>query len=323
MSLSADAMIDRRRLRRSLTLWRVLAVLATIAALVTVGLVMANRGGSTGTGLPHIARVTMSGFISGDQRTLKMLEDVEKSKTASAVIVAIDSPGGTAPGSEAVHEALRRIAATRPVVAVVNNMAASGGYIAAMGADRIFARQTSFVGSIGVIIQMPNVSKLLENVGVKMEEVKSTPLKAAPSPFTPVTDEARKALEGLIADSYAWFKNLVKERRNYDAAALDKVADGRVFTGRQALDNKLIDALGHEKEAIEWLVASRNVAKDLPVRDWRPQRDNALRFWSVSAALARWAGLDDMARAMDRTALASDIVGASGVLAVWRPAMEQ
>lgn len=323
MSLTADAMIDRRRLRRSLTLWRVLAVLAIIAALVTVGLVLARRGVSSGTGVPHIARISLSGFISGDKPTLRMLEDVAKSKTASAVIVSIDSPGGTAPGAEAVHDALRRIAGSKPVVAVVENMAASGGYIAAIAADRIYARQTSFVGSIGVIIQIPNVSKLMDNVGVKMEEIKSTPLKAAPSPFAPTQEDARKAMEALIADSYAWFRTLVRDRRQYDAAALERVADGRVFTGRQALDNKLIDALGNEREAIEWLVANRNIAKDLPVRDWRPRKDSAFGLWSVSAALARWAGFESMAGALDRAGLAGDMASAHGVLAVWRPAVEQ
>lgn len=323
MSLAADAMIDRRRLRRSLTLWRVLAVVAVIAALATAGYVFGrgNTGGSTA--LPHIARVTLSGFISGDKPTLRMLDDIAKSKTASAVIVSIDSPGGTAPGAEAVHDALRRIAGGKPVVAVVDNMAASGGYIAAIAAERIYARQTSFVGSIGVIIQVPNVSKLLDHVGVKMEEIKSTPLKAAPSPFTPATDEARKAMEGLIADSYAWFRGLVRERRNFDAATLDRVADGRVFTGRQALENKLVDALGNEQEAIDWLVANRNVAKDLPVRDWRPRRDNALRFWSVSASLARLAGFDSLASALDSTASAADMRASHGVLAVWWPSVEQ
>lgn len=323
MSLAADAIIDRRRLRRSLTLWRVLAVLAVIAALATAGYVLTRDGSNMGTGVPHIARVTLSGFISGDRPTLRMLDDIAKSKSASAVIVTIDSPGGTAPGAEAVHDALRRVASGKPVVAVVDNMAASGGYIAAIAAERIYARQTSFVGSIGVIIQMPNVSKLLDNVGVKVEEIKSTPLKAAPSPFTPTTDDARKAMEGLIADSYAWFRNLVRERRDYDAPGLERVADGRVFTGRQALENRLIDALGSERDAIDWLVANRDVAKDLPVRDWRPRRDNALRFWSVSAALARWLGLEPVAAALDRTAMAAEMAAAHGVLAVWWPSVEQ
>ncbi|MGL5736283.1 MAG: signal peptide peptidase SppA, partial [Beijerinckiaceae bacterium] len=271
---------------------------------------------------PHIARVTLSGFISGDQPTLTMLDDIAKSKTASAVIVAVDSPGGTAPGSEAVHDALRRVAATKPVVAVVRNIAASGGYIAAVGADRIYARQTSFVGSIGVIIQYPDASRLLNTLGVKVEEVKSTPLKAEPTPFKPTSDEARKALEALIADSYAWFKNLVKQRRGYDDAALTQVADGRVFTGRQALDNKLIDALGDEKTAVEWLAVNRGINKDLAIRDWQPRRPSSWSLLRVSASAAQAFGWDRLARLLAGADVEGEALNAAGVLAVWRPPVE-
>ncbi|WP_342359508.1 signal peptide peptidase SppA [Terrarubrum flagellatum] len=321
MSMTADSILDRRRLRRSLTRWRVLAILAIILAVGVGGYAFMRRAGVS-TAVNHIARVTISGFISGDRDTLTMLEDIGKSQ-ASAVVLTIDSPGGTAAGAEALYNGIRDLAAKKPTVAVVQTIAASGGYIAAIGADRIFARRNSFVGSIGVIIQFPDLTKLLDTVGVKVEEVKSSPLKAAPSGLTPTSEEARRALQSLISDSYAWFRDLVRARRGYDEAGVTAVADGRVFTGGQAVANKLVDALGEEKDAIDWLVANRNVAKDLPVRDWRPQRGGSYRFFSVSAAAMRLFGLDQLASMVDRAGLSGETITGGGLLALWRPTMEQ
>ena len=140
-----------------------------------------------------------------------------------------------------------RLRASKPTVVVVDGLAASGGYIAALGADHIVAGETALVGSIGVLFQYPNVSDLLKTIGVQVETIKSSPLKAAPSGFEPTSPEARKAVEEIVMDSYAWFKGLVQERRNLDDAALAKVSDGRVFTGRQGLALKLVDELGGER----------------------------------------------------------------------------
>ena len=169
----------------------------------------------------------------------------------------INSPGGTTAGSEQLYDSLVRLKAKKPLVVVVEGLAASGGYITAIAADHIVAQQSSLVGSIGVLFQFPNFTELLKTVGVKVEEVKSSPLKAAPNGFEPTSPEARAALDALVKDSYAWFRGLVKERRGMDDALLEKVADGRVFTGRQAVDLKLIDQLGDEKAAVAWLVAEK------------------------------------------------------------------
>ena len=168
----------------------------------------------------------------------------------------INSPGGTTAGSEQLYDALMRLKAKKPLVVVVEGLAASGGYITAIAADHIVAQQSSLVGSIGVLFQFPNFTELMKTVGVKVEEVKSSPLKAAPNGFEPTSPEARAALDALVKDSYAWFRGLVKERRGMDDALLEKVADGRVFTGRQAVELKLVDQLGDEKTAVAWLVAA-------------------------------------------------------------------
>src|SRR4029079_3267544 len=135
----------------------------------------------------------------------------------------------------------------------VDGLAASGGYIAAMAGDQIMAKQSAIVGSIGVIFQYPKCTALMKTIGVQVESIKSTPLKAAPSGYEPTSPEARAAVEAIVKDSYAWLKDLVSKRRHIEAAALDKVSDGRVFTGRQAVELKLIDALGDEQAAIDWL----------------------------------------------------------------------
>src|ERR1700756_2569713 len=231
MSLDSDVIVDRRRLRRKLTFWRVLAVVIAIAAIGVVGtLVSRGRTGFTTTG--SIARVTIEGLIRSDQQRVEALERLEKSR-AAAVIVHINSPGGTTAGSEQLYDALVRLKAKKPLVVVVEGLAASGGYIAAVAADHIVAQQSSLVGSIGVLFQYPNFTDLLKTVGVKVEEVKSSPLKAAPTGFEPTSPEARAAIEAVVKDSYDWFRGLVKERRRLDDAALERVADGRVFTGRQ------------------------------------------------------------------------------------------
>ena len=218
MSLDADLIVDRRRMRRKLTFWRVAAVLVAIGAVVALASTM-RRGEVLTAGGDYIARIKITGLIRNDQDRVDSLERLAKS-SAKAVIVHIDSPGGTTAGSEQLHNSLRQVAAAKPLVVVIDGLAASGGYIAAMSADHIVAQGTSLVGSIGVIFQYPNVSELLKIVGVKVEEIKSSPLKAAPNGYEPTSPEARAAIEALVKDSYDWFRGMVRERRKLDDATL-------------------------------------------------------------------------------------------------------
>lgn len=320
MSSDADLLADRRSLRRKLTLWRGLAVLGVVAAAIIGG--FAWRGGSTAALQgAHIARITISGFISGDRRTLDLIKSVEDSSSVSAVVVRVDSPGGTTSGSEALHTALRGLAAKKPMVSVVDGVAASGGYIAAMGADRIVARQTSLVGSIGVLFQFPNVSHLLDTVGVKVEAIKSSPLKAAPSGFEPTSPEAREALQRVVDDNYAWFKQMVRDRRHLADAELATVSDGRVHSGRQALGLKLVDQIGGEPDAIAWLEREKGVSRNLRVRDWRRRSESSsFGLWSAGEALARAAGWEGLAATIARAADQPIGLRLDAPLALWQPA---
>ena len=191
MSLDSDVIVDRRRIRRKLTFWRVAAAVVAIAAIVTVGVLVSPAGRGSLAASGSIARVTIEGLIRSDQDRVEALERLAESK-AAAVVVHINSPGGTTAGSEQLYDSLTRLKAKKPLVVVVEGLAASGGYITAIAADHIVAQQTSLVGSIGVLFQFPNFSDLLKTVGVKVEEVKSSPLKASPNGFEPTSPEAAR-----------------------------------------------------------------------------------------------------------------------------------
>jgi protease-4 len=319
MSMDSDVIVDRRRMRRKLTFWRVASVIIAIAAIGIVAM-LASSGSRGGFADSSIARVNIEGLIRSDRERVEALERLEKSTTAAAVIVHINSPGGTTAGSEQLYDSLVRLKAKKPLVVVVEGLAASGGYITAIAADHIIAQQTSLVGSIGVLFQFPNFSEVLKTVGVKVEEVKSSPLKAAPNGFEPTSPEARDALDALVKDSYAWFRGLVKERRGMDDALLDKVADGRVFTGHQAVELKLIDQLGDEKTAVTWLTEQKGVKKDLPVRDYKlSPRFGDLTFLRTAASITLDAlGLGAIARQVESSAV--DRFALDGMLALWQPA---
>ncbi len=322
MSIDSDMIVDRRRMRRKLTFWRALAVLGGVVAVVAVAVLATPTGRNALIGSHAIARVKIDGLIRSDATRVAALERLEKS-SAAAVIVHINSPGGTTAGSEQLYDSLLRLKAKKPLVVVVEGLAASGGYIAALASDQIIAQQTSLVGSIGVLFQIPNVTDLLKTVGVKVEEVKSSPLKAAPNGFEPTSPEARAALDALVKDSYAWFRGLVKDRRNMDDATLQTVADGRVFTGRQAVGLKLIDQLGDEKTAVAWLVSQKKIGSELPVKDFGlTPRFGDMTFLRAGAAVTLDAiGLSAFARQLEQSGVvqAMDRFGLDGMLALWQP----
>lgn len=314
----ADHVIDRRRMRRKLTFWRVFAFLLGLGVIAAIWW-QATRSNAPGPSEDHIARVQISGLITGDRATLDMLEKIGKSN-AKAVLLSIESPGGTTTGSEKLFNELRKINEKKPVVAVLGGVAASGAYIAAISADHIVAHKNSIVGSIGVIVQLPNVSRLLDTLGVKVETIRSSPLKAAPNGLEPTSPEARKALAAIVEDSYAWFKDLVKERRKLSNDELKAVTDGRVFTGRQSIALKLVDAIGGEREAIAWLQKEKKIPAKLRIRDWK--KSSGPGFWGLTtaAATAEVLGLEGVGRMLRRTGASLDAYMLDGLLAVWQGA---
>jgi protease IV len=322
MSLDADLIVDRRRMRRKLTFWRTLAVVVVILAIAAIAAAWSNRTGFAGAG-SYIARVTIKGLIRDDEERVKELDKLAQSSRARAVIVHVDSPGGTTAGSEQLYDSLMRLKEKKPIVIVVDGLAASGGYITAIAGDHIVAKQTSIVGSIGVLFQYPNVGDLLGKIGVKVESIKSSPLKAAPDGFEPTSPEARAAIESLIKDSYAWFRGLVQSRRHLSDEELQTVADGRVFTGHQAIGLKLVDELGDEQAGIAWLAKEKNINAKLPVYDYQlHDRFRDLPFLHAMGAVAlEAAGLGTLARHLDDwgSLQAVERLNLDGLLALWHP----
>jgi protease-4 len=324
MSLDADTIVDRRRMRRKLTFWRVFGLLAAICLVVAIAAALHAPGTGILPGAPgaSIARVTITGLIRSDRERVEAFERLGKS-SSKGVIVHINSPGGTTAGSEELHDSLRRLSEQKPMVIVVDGLAASGGYIAALAADHIVAGETSLVGSIGVLFQYPNFSEALKMLGIQVEEIKSSPLKAAPNGFEPTSPEARAAIEAIVMDSYAWFRDLVRNRRHLDEAMIQQVADGRVFTGRQGVPLHLVDELGDERTAMAWLAKEKEIDPKTPVRDFELRdRFRDLPFLHTAAIAALEAmGLRSFARRLEdwEAVRALDRLNLDGLLALWHP----
>jgi len=316
MAGEAELIVDRRRLRRRLVVWRVIACLAVIVGLLAV--VLGSSGfESLKKHTDHVARLRISGMITGDQATLDLLKEIRDSQSAKALIIRLDTPGGTTAGSEAIYESIRDIAKTRPVVAVMDTIAASGGYITAIAADHIVARGNTITGSIGVIFQWAEVSKLMDTLGVRFDEIKSGELKAEPSPFKPIPPKAREVSSAMVQDAFRWFTGLVAERRKLPMDRVLVLSDGRVYTGRQALAEKLVDDIGGEEKAIDWLVTDRKINAELEVVEWAVPDNSGSSGLGFSAAKL-------VLRALG---LGSYIGQASGVeldglLALWHPAFQ-
>ncbi|MBU8536994.1 signal peptide peptidase SppA [Falsiroseomonas tokyonensis] len=306
MPLDADLLLDRRRLKRRLSLWRAAAVLA-VAGVVLALTLADDRGAGLLPGREHVARLNVEGFIGDDRKLLEELDRLREDASVRAVLVAIDSPGGSVAGGESLHAALTRMAEAKPVVAVMGGTAASAGYMVALPAQRIFARHSTVTGSIGVILQSFDASGLLAWIGVTPETVASGRFKDQPSPLRPLTEEGRAELARVVQDLHAQFVAMVAAGRRMEPARVQDLADGRVFTGRQALELGLVDAIGGEAEARTWLAETRGVPENLPARDVEIR---GLAERTFGAALGFFT-----------KTIANEWVGVDRVRALWQPSL--
>lgn len=302
MSFEPDRLLDRRRLKRGVAVWRAIAVVALVAFIV-VAIGRFVGGGSVGG--DHVVRVWVERLILDDPERDATLRELAEDSDVKALVVRIDSPGGTMAGGEALYLALRHVALRKPVAAVMGSTATSGGYMAALAADHIVARNSTITGSIGVIYQTAEITALLDDLGIETEAIKSAPLKGQPSPLEPLDEAARAASKAVVDDMYELFLDMVIDRRNMARDEALKVADGRIFTGRQALAGGLIDEIGGEHEALEWLSDVRGVEEDLPIRDF--DRDDGEGWMGVTSAI--------------RSALLPQRLALDGLMAVWHPSL--
>ena len=262
MTLETDLLLDRRRLKRRLVFWRSLAVVAAVVALL-----VSARSGGLKVGGAHVARLSVTGLITEDRKLTEAIDKLADDDNVKALIVAIDSPGGSVAGGESLHNAIARVGKKKPVVAVMRGLAASAGYMVAVPANRIFARASTLTGSIGVLLETGEVSGLLDKIGVTAEAIVSGPLKDQPSLTHKLSSGGRAVLQGLVQDMYDQFVGMVAAGRHLQPEAVRKLGDGRAYTGRQALPLGLVDQIGEELDAREWLAANKGVAADLPVED--------------------------------------------------------
>jgi protease-4 len=265
MTLDVDALLDRRRLKRQVQLWRILSILLAAAAIVAaVGRIVYEKS-------DYVARITISGLIAEDKKRAKAIDDAADDKDVKALIVVVNSPGGTVVGAEQLYGRLRDFAKKKPVVVSMGTLATSAGYYIALGGERIFAYEGTITASIGVIFQATDMTALLEKLGIKVEAIKSGAVKASPNPFEKTSPEARAVIDALVKDSFDQFLGLVRERRKLGDEQVKAIADGRVVTGRQAKALGLVDELGGQDEALAWLQREKKIDKSLKVKDIDPK----------------------------------------------------
>ncbi len=323
MTLEADSLAERRRLKRRLRFWRLGAILLAVVVIVAFA---ASRSESflADLGLnPHVARVSVEGFISDDRKQRKLLTDIAESNQVQGVILYINSPGGTTAGAEALYNSLRRLSEKKPVVAVFGTAATSAAYLAGIATDHIVARGNSITGSVGVILQWAEVSELLRNWGVNVQEIRSGELKAVPSPFTPPDPKGLALVEELVNKSRDWFVGIVEKRRKLSSADLDQIKTGRIYTGRQALRIGLVDEIGDEESALKWLKEKRGLPESIEVID-RKTEDGYSSIWTKGLA-GGFAGLFGgvFERAVRLIGDPSRFNQLDGLISLWHPEKQQ
>lgn len=303
MALNADTLLDRLYLKTQITRWRLLAIVFAVATV----LVATNRigGGHSPIEKDFVARVTLDGIIGDDLDLYDLLDDVAENPKAKAVIVWLDTPGGSAVGGEEIFFKLRAIAEKKPVVAVMRSVSASAGYLIALGADHIVAREGTITGSIGVLIETAEVTELAEKLGITPIVVKSSHLKGSPSPLEKSTPEVEATIRAMIMDFYNRFVDIVADRRKLPRNKVLELADGRVYSGRSAVEYKLVDAIGGEDEAFAWLVENRQIKPSLEIRDIEldPQKD--------------W--IDAISQTLAGKFFQKSSLGLDGLVSVWHP----
>lgn len=265
--MNLSEILERRRLRRRVGWWRAAALV--VAVLFVVALYKAYGGAEPGTMLarPHVAQLSVSGVVADDPVMLETIREIGEDPAAKALVVSLSTGGGTTFGGEALYKALRQVAERKPVVSEIRTQAASAGYMIALAGDRIFAGDTSITGSIGVIFLYPQAKELLDKIGVSVDAIKSAPMKAEPSPFNDASQEAQAMVRALVMDSYDWFVDLVAARRDMPRERALELADGRILTGRQAVEAGLVDEIGGRDEIMAYLAAN-GVSDSLEIRSW-------------------------------------------------------
>lgn len=301
MTLDADYLLERKALKRRLTFWRLLVIL--IAFGFTTFIFWKHNEARLGKS--HLASIQLNGLIYHDKEKVLAIEKARDDPSVLALIVEINSPGGTVVGGETLYESIRYFADKKPAVAIMGDLATSAGYMTAIAADKIYAQKATITGSIGVLFQTAEVTELLAKIGIHVETVKSSPLKGSPNLLEKVTPAARTSTKLIVNDISDMFIRMVAKRRGISIDQARALSDGRVYTGQMALKQGLIDAIGGRREAINWLEIERNIPVDLPIIPLPSTK-------SESKWLERLQGLTQKIFFSERSKL-------DGLLSIWQP----
>ena len=203
------------------------------------------------TGKDKVALIELKGVILSSDEIVRQIKKYAKSSSVKAIVFYVDSPGGGVSASEEIFQELKKAKEKKPVVVSMGSVAASGGYYVSLAGSKIVANPGTITGSIGVIAQFPNFRKLLDKVGIDFEVIKSGKFKDSGNPYRGLTPEERKYFQGVIDDVFEQFVNHVVSERKIPRNEVLKIADGRIFTGRQAYEFGLVDTLGTLETAIK------------------------------------------------------------------------
>ena len=286
MDTDPDMIMHATSLRRRLLFWRGGAVAFFVLACL-VG--FSRSSGSSWTGrAPHLVHLKLEGIITADEHeNIEALQKAADDTTVKGLVLEVNSPGGAVTGGELLHDAVAAFARRKPVVVSMGGVAASAGYMVSVPANRIFANRSTLTGSIGVILQSPDVSRLLDRVGVHVDQLVSGPMKGQPSVVQPLSPEGREMLQGVITDLYGFFVDVVAQGRHMPVDRVRQLADGRPYTGQQALALGLVDQLGSMADARGWLLKTTHLPDAAPVADIGPAATRVKwRHWFAGALSA-------------------------------------
>lgn len=306
MAIDADTLIDRMHLKSQLSRWRLLAIGAACLALIAL---YGNPSSISPIPTDHIAQINIDGVITDDPYQQEMLEDLKDDDHVKAVLVKIDSPGGTVVGGEELYLGLHALAKKKPVVIMMRTLCASAGYMAALGGSHLLAREGTITGSVGVIMQTMEFTELAKKMGITPITIKSGEQKASPNPLEKLTPSQQQLTQQVVGNFFGFFEGLVKKNRKIDAAAWEIIKDGRIFTGRQALEIGLIDGLGGKQEALSWLEKTQDVSADLEIIEKEPDYPQESLFGGMEERIRQlFFSAGNLSLTLD------------GLVSIWQPA---
>ncbi len=249
--------------RRRLFFWRAISFI-TVAIIVYLSFENKEKSSSN----DYIANYNISGLLISADEIIEDLEELKSNNEVNSIIISVDSPGGTTVSAEEIYLKLKEVSLVKPTAIVMRNIATSGAYLLSLGGDVIFSRENTITGSIGVLLQWARVDEALLKLGIEVNEVKSGKLKAEPDFFGEIDEEAQQVTKEIIDETFEWFIRIVKVERNLNPSEIYTISDGRIFTGRQAIELNLVDEIGDKNDAKIWLVENKEIDSNSPIIDY-------------------------------------------------------